>query len=50
MFKIECDVTHWYFPICFNYTTVGNDHRPWTLQIGFYVLILSFALIKTVDS
>ena len=45
IFKFELDLTHWYFPICFHYMTVGNDNRPWTLQIG----LLCFNLIICID-
>lgn len=42
---LEYDTTNWYFPICFHYTTVGNNHRPWTFQINF----LCFSLIICID-
>lgn len=45
MFKFECDITQWYFPICFHYQTVGNNHRPYNLQIGF----LCFNFIICID-
>lgn len=45
MFRFDFDITCWDFPICFRYTTVGNNHRPWTFQIGF----LCFALTICID-
>lgn len=45
MFKFDFDINHWYFPICFHYATVGNNHRPYTLQIGF----LCFNFIICID-
>lgn len=45
MFKFDFDTTRWYFPICFQYQTVGNNRRPWTLQIGF----LCFNFIICID-
>ena len=40
MFKFYFDTTEWYFPICFRYSTVGNDRRPWTFGISFLCLQL----------
>ena len=45
MFKWQIDITQWYFPLCIKYSTVGNDHRPWTIQISF----LCFNLIICID-
>ena len=35
MFDFRFNLTEWYFPLCFHYSTVGNNHRPWTFQIMF---------------
>lgn len=35
------DIDDWFFPVSFQYTTIGNRHRPWTFRIGF----LCFELI-----
>ena len=48
MFKFKFDITQWNFPICFHYTTVGNNHRPWTFQIGF--LCFDFTICIDEDS
>jgi hypothetical protein len=45
MFKFECDITDWYFPVCLRYITVGNDRRPWNLQLNF----LCFKFIICID-
>ena len=40
----DCDWSVWYFPICFKYDTVGNNHHPWTFEIGFLCFRLIFCL------
>lgn len=45
MIKFYCDIDDWYFPICFHYTAVGNNHRPWTFSIRF----LCFELVFCID-
>lgn len=48
MIKFDIDTTQWYFPICIHYQTVGNDRRPWTVQVKF--LCFSFILCIDEDS
>lgn len=45
MIKFFCDIDDWVFPLCFHYTAVGNNHRPWTFKVEF----LCFALVICID-
>lgn len=45
MIKFFCDIDDWVFPLSFNYTMVGNNHRPWTFKIEF----LCFAIVFCID-
>ena len=48
MFRFDIDITNWYFPLCFHYSTVGNRHRPWTFQVMF--LCFQFTICIDEDS
>lgn len=45
MIHFRFDIDNWVFPLCFRYTLVGHDHRPWTFRIEF----LCFALTLCID-